>query len=374
MSFANRRGGVASQDAGIKFIPQSVAPASDTTADAMYDRTGTGLGLLLRDKSGVESPVVEGADGAGVKAVTFAMSPYAVLETDRLLLVNTTDGAVSLTLPAAGGPKSGRRLRVVDAARNFAVANCTLNGNGNNVNAAATLVLATQGGGVEIIWGGTTWERSADVGGGAPGLHATTHQGGGSDDIYTGNTTYLKEVSHTISVAASTTVSTAGGGLSDAAAAGSPATAGAAGGAGGARQIRGGIGGAGHAAQAAGAGGALSLRAANAGADAGGGGAAGGSTDLDAGSGTGAGAAGTVGIGTSIASEVNIGKSSNKIGHFGVGAVVQPATTGEAAGFTAGAGAAVLVDSTFTGNSGTKAYTVGDIVKHLKALGLLAGS
>lgn len=51
--------------------------------------------------------------------------------------------------------------------------------------------------------------------------------------------------------------------------------------------------------------------------------------------------------------------------------VVKPATTGTTTGFTAGGGAAVLVDSTFTGNSGTTAYTVGDVILALKQLGLL---
>jgi hypothetical protein len=54
--------------------------------------------------------------------------------------------------------------------------------------------------------------------------------------------------------------------------------------------------------------------------------------------------------------------------------VVQYTTTGTTTGFTAGAGTAVLSDSTFTGNDGTKAYTIGDIVRALKSYGFLAKS
>lgn len=59
------------------------------------------------------------------------------------------------------------------------------------------------------------------------------------------------------------------------------------------------------------------------------------------------------------------------VGMFGAAPVDQQATTGTTTGFTAGAGTAALDDSTFTGNTGSAAYTVGDIVLALKNLGVL---
>lgn len=64
--------------------------------------------------------------------------------------------------------------------------------------------------------------------------------------------------------------------------------------------------------------------------------------------------------------------SSELIGFFGATPIVQPSSAGEATGFTAGTGTAANDVSTFTGNVGSTAYTVGDIVKHLKNLGLIA--
>lgn len=62
---------------------------------------------------------------------------------------------------------------------------------------------------------------------------------------------------------------------------------------------------------------------------------------------------------------------SPKLGFFATTPVVQPDTTGTTTGFSAGSGTAVLEGSTFTGDTGSTAYTIGDIVLALKTLGLL---
>ena len=60
-----------------------------------------------------------------------------------------------------------------------------------------------------------------------------------------------------------------------------------------------------------------------------------------------------------------------KLGFWGVEPVVQPSSTGEASGVNEGAGVALTHTATFTGNFGTKAYTLSDVVKPLKTIGEL---
>ncbi len=78
-------------------------------------------------------------------------------------------------------------------------------------------------------------------------------------------------------------------------------------------------------------------------------------------------------IETDTSTGTKIGTAANQLlGFYGAATVVQPATTGTTSGFTQNSGSNVNVDSVFTGNTGSAAYTIGDVVKALKDLGLLA--
>jgi hypothetical protein len=63
--------------------------------------------------------------------------------------------------------------------------------------------------------------------------------------------------------------------------------------------------------------------------------------------------------------------SSQKLGFWGAAPIIQPHTSGITAGHTAGTGAAVTADSTFTGNYGSTPYTLNDIISNLKQAGIL---
>ena len=79
-------------------------------------------------------------------------------------------------------------------------------------------------------------------------------------------------------------------------------------------------------------------------------------------------------VGSSSDDGMVVGRSSShKISFYNATPVVQYSTTGTTTGFTAGSGTNwAQDDSTYTGNTGSTAYTVGDIVRALKTAGLIA--
>jgi len=76
-------------------------------------------------------------------------------------------------------------------------------------------------------------------------------------------------------------------------------------------------------------------------------------------------------IGTSTGTKIGTA-TSQKIGFFNATPAPQQSTTGTTTGTTGGSGTALHTNATITGGVGSTAYTVGDIVKALKTLGLLA--
>ena len=91
----------------------------------------------------------------------------------------------------------------------------------------------------------------------------------------------------------------------------------------------------------------------------------------------------TISAGVTMADSANIavnattgttiaGNAAQKLSFHGLAPAILYATEGTLTGFTAGGGTTATDKSTFTGNTGTKAYTVGDIVLALKTKGIMA--
>lgn len=74
----------------------------------------------------------------------------------------------------------------------------------------------------------------------------------------------------------------------------------------------------------------------------------------------------------SLKGTIQVGGASDLVGFFGTTPVAVQATTATTGTFAAGAGTAAVSGSSWVGNTGTKAYTVSDVVSALKAYGILS--
>ncbi len=80
----------------------------------------------------------------------------------------------------------------------------------------------------------------------------------------------------------------------------------------------------------------------------------------------------TPGVGNSGYGSVKIcNEPTQKIGFYGVIPVIQITSQGETGGVNTSGAANLRHDSTFTGNVGNRTYTISDIVKALKQIGIL---
>ena len=76
-------------------------------------------------------------------------------ETNKLILVNSSSGAFSITLPA--NPEDYSFVDIHDVAGTFQTNNITVVGNGKNIMGDTTLLLDTQNITIRLLYTGTEW-------------------------------------------------------------------------------------------------------------------------------------------------------------------------------------------------------------------------
>jgi hypothetical protein len=155
--------------------------ASGAAAGEDIDIVATGSSINITSTENVTDAIVINASGAAsalqldagtgsvrigtglvipVTAVNNAASPYTVLGTDYFLSVDTSAGAVTVTLPAATA-LAGRTFYIADMGGAAGANNITIGGGGTNLvggaAAAATKVISANYAGAWVYSNGTTW-------------------------------------------------------------------------------------------------------------------------------------------------------------------------------------------------------------------------
>lgn len=350
-------------------------------------------------------------------SVTFTgTGNYTIVAESALVVKKATGAATTVTLPSTRS--NGQNITIFDGKGDAATNTITVNPAGSDtIDGSSSQTINTNYGVLEFQFNGVEWNvvsnKTASGGGGsslasltgtatpfpitglagsgstAGGIVNVTGGAGGATNAAGGATNLTGGVGGgTGNGGASSVVGGASGGGATGNGGAAKLTGGAAlstAGNGGAATITGGV------ATTTGTGGAVTITG---GASAGASGTAGGVT-IDAGAvagGTGA----TVSIAPTNATGISLGATTTmadatnlvvgsttgtkigtattqKIGFYNQTPVVQPASaTGNVHTVTAGSTTNVFVNTTFDGSTGSTAYTVGDVVKNLKAIGLLA--
>jgi len=133
--------------------------ATENVTDAI-DITASGAASRINITAGTGSINLVSGLVVPVTTVLNAASPYTVLGTDYFISVDTSGGAVTVTLPAATA-LAGRTFVIRDTGGNAAIANITIGGGGTNLigggAVAATKVISAAYAGATVYSNGVTW-------------------------------------------------------------------------------------------------------------------------------------------------------------------------------------------------------------------------
>lgn len=144
-----------------------------------------------------------------VVLITYADSPYTLAPTQRVALVDSTNGPVTVKYPPTSvALHPAHEVLFLDWKRQFGTNNLTIDGNGRNINAAATLVVSTTGQATLIAKADTTYQvvsansTAAPFNPAAPGAIGGTTPAAGTFTVLTANTSVSSPIHIFTAVAA----------------------------------------------------------------------------------------------------------------------------------------------------------------------------
>jgi hypothetical protein len=113
-------------------------------------------GDVTINSTGVATVVsIAGGFKQNVTLINHASTPYVALATDNIIATDSTAGVITITLPAS--PSTGVTYQIKDRTGQAATFNVTVNGNGHNIDAAATFIISVAYGAITVVFNGTTW-------------------------------------------------------------------------------------------------------------------------------------------------------------------------------------------------------------------------
>ena len=124
----------------------SVATGSVSTDDVMVITSGGEVRKVAADTLGEDNN----------QYVTSGISSNTTLDDSYyVVLVDSTGGAVTVTLPAS--PTTGQAYKIKDSGGDALSNNITISGNGNNIDDATSATINTDYGAIEVVYDGTKW-------------------------------------------------------------------------------------------------------------------------------------------------------------------------------------------------------------------------
>jgi hypothetical protein len=151
-------GGALSQSAGnwniLGTANQITTTGSGATLTLSLPSAITAPGSLTTTTTLTSTTLFKASAGQQVNITTPGAYPYTTLITDFVILV---DSAAARTITPLGSPATGQMYRIKDNVGTASVFNITITPSGKNIDGAASVIINTNYGSLDIVYNGAQW-------------------------------------------------------------------------------------------------------------------------------------------------------------------------------------------------------------------------